>query len=110
MTEPADPLACIYVRVPGSLKRMVERRAREAGLSVNAYAIKCLEGSLMPAGHEVESTKPGEQVEPSTKLDGIKAWLLNQISYLESIKRSEFGDGTLAAYRRTLEELEFANG
>lgn len=46
-SKPAETRACVYVRVPASLKRMVERDARAAGLSVNAYTVRCLEASLL---------------------------------------------------------------
>lgn len=46
---------------------------------------------------------------PTAKRDGIAAWLKEQIDYLESIARTNFGDGALSAYRETLRELEGDN-
>lgn len=43
---------------------------------------------------------------PTAKRDGIAAWLKEQIAYLESIGRTEFGEGSLSAYKTTLQELE----
>lgn len=45
---------------------------------------------------------------PSVRLDGIEAWLSDQIEYLESIKRTPFGDGALSAFRNTQREIEYA--
>jgi hypothetical protein len=41
--EPAAPEATIYVRVPLSLKTLIEAKARGDSLSVNSYVIRCLE-------------------------------------------------------------------
>ena len=46
---------------------------------------------------------------PTARQDGISAWLRDQIEYLEDIERTPFGDGSLSAYKSTLEELECAN-
>lgn len=46
---------------------------------------------------------------PTVQRDGIEAWLLAEIQYLERIKRTDFGDGSLAAYKRTLKELQEAS-
>ncbi len=43
---------------------------------------------------------------PTAKRDGIAVWLREQIAYLESIGRTEFGDGCLSAYKSTLQEIE----
>lgn len=43
---------------------------------------------------------------PSAVRDGIAAWLKDQIEYLESIGRTEFGDGALSAYKETLREFQ----
>lgn len=43
---------------------------------------------------------------PTARLDGIAAWLRDEIEYLEAISRTPHGDGALAAYRGTLRELE----
>jgi hypothetical protein len=43
---------------------------------------------------------------PTVKQDGIVAWLKEQVAYLESIDRTEFGDGCLSAYKSTLREVE----
>lgn len=43
---------------------------------------------------------------PTAKRDGIGAWLRDEIAYLESIDRTEHGNGALAAYNATLKELE----
>lgn len=43
---------------------------------------------------------------PSAKRDGIATWLRDEIAYLEAIKRTDFGDGSLSAYRAALEEVE----
>jgi hypothetical protein len=42
---------------------------------------------------------------PTVKRDGIVAWLTDEIAYLESIERTEFGDGSLSAYKSTLEAV-----
>lgn len=39
---------------------------------------------------------------PTVARDGIVAWLTDEIVYLESIERTEFGDGSLSAYKSTL--------
>jgi hypothetical protein len=39
---------------------------------------------------------------PTVARDGIVAWLKDEIAYLESIARTEFGDGSLSAYKSTL--------
>ena len=39
----AEPSATIYVRVPTVLKQRVDQAAAEAKLSVNAWAMKCME-------------------------------------------------------------------
>jgi hypothetical protein len=46
---------------------------------------------------------------PTASRDGIAAWLRDQIEYLESIKRTEYGDGSLSAYKAVLRELESVN-
>ena len=38
--------ATIYVRVPSTLKSIVEDAAKAKGMSVNSYAIRCLEQAL----------------------------------------------------------------
>ena len=43
---------------------------------------------------------------PTAKRDGIAAWLRNEIEYLESIARTEFGNGSLASYKSALKEVE----
>lgn len=43
---------------------------------------------------------------PTAARDGIGAWLRDEIAWLESIARTEHGDGALAAYRAALHELE----
>ena len=40
------PGATIYLRLPPSLKNRIETRAKSDGLSVNAWAMRCLERSL----------------------------------------------------------------
>lgn len=42
---------------------------------------------------------------PTVARDGIVAWLNDEISYLESIARTEFGDGSLSAYKATLKAV-----
>ena len=44
--EPA-PGATIYVRVPTSLKDRIEAQATREHLSVNAWAIRCMESCLL---------------------------------------------------------------
>lgn len=46
---------------------------------------------------------------PTAKRDGIGAWLRDEIAYLESIDRTEHGNGALAAYKATLKELTRAD-
>jgi hypothetical protein len=41
--EESSPASTIYVRVPGSLKNQIETAAANAKLSVNAWAIRCME-------------------------------------------------------------------
>jgi hypothetical protein len=48
----AEPGATIYVRVPASLKRSVDKAAGEAGVSGNVWAMRCVERCL--AGMPVE--------------------------------------------------------
>jgi hypothetical protein len=43
---------------------------------------------------------------PTAMLDGIAAWLRDEIEYLEAIRRTEHGDGALSAYKATLKEVE----
>ena len=43
---------------------------------------------------------------PRARRDGIAAWLRDEIGWLESIDRTEHGDGAMAAYKATLRELE----
>jgi hypothetical protein len=43
---------------------------------------------------------------PTVKRDGVAAWLRNEIEYLESITRTQFGDGSLSSYRTVLKEIE----
>lgn len=43
---------------------------------------------------------------PTVKRDGITAWLRNEIEYLESISRTEYGDGSLSSYKTVLKEIE----
>jgi len=43
-----EPGATIYVRVPASLKRRVDEAARGANVSINAWALRCLETCLGP--------------------------------------------------------------
>ena len=47
---------------------------------------------------------------PTARRDGIAAWLRDQIEWLESIDLTEFGNGSLAAYKATLKELERVDG
>ena len=47
---------------------------------------------------------------PTARRDGIAAWLRDQIEWLESIGRTEFGNGSLAAYKAALKELERVDG
>ena len=60
----------------------------------------------------VEPTPPAEPFlsehkrRPTAKRDGIGAWLKDEIAYLESIQRTERGEGALSAYKATLKELE----
>ena len=44
--EDTDPEATIYLRVPLPLKRQIEEEANNAGQSVNAWAMRCLEQCL----------------------------------------------------------------
>jgi len=43
---------------------------------------------------------------PTAKQDGIKAWLQDQVDFLQTIRLTDFGNGALSAYRSTLEELD----
>jgi hypothetical protein len=43
---------------------------------------------------------------PSVQRDGIAVWLRDQIEFLESIKLTEFGEGSLATFRAVLREVE----
>ena len=47
--EEVNPESTIYVRVPTSLKDRIEAAAKAAGQSVNAWAIRCLEGGASSA-------------------------------------------------------------
>jgi hypothetical protein len=46
---------------------------------------------------------------PSVQRDGIAVWLRDQIEWLESIDLTRFGDGSLAAYKSVLREVERAS-
>ncbi len=46
----AEPGATIYLRLPASLKARVDKAAEKQELSINAYAMKCLERCLATAG------------------------------------------------------------
>jgi hypothetical protein len=41
-----EPGSTVYVRVPPSLKRAIDQAAGKAGVSVNAWAMQCLERCL----------------------------------------------------------------
>ena len=43
-----------------------------------------------------------------SKYDDVEVWLQWEINYLTSITRTPHGDGALAAYRATLEQIERA--
>lgn len=45
------PGATLYIRVPASLKAQIETAASEARLSVNAWAMRCLESGLAGRRH-----------------------------------------------------------
>lgn len=42
--EEGEPEATLYIRVPRSLKDICEARAKEAGLSLNSWVLRCVEG------------------------------------------------------------------
>jgi predicted HicB family RNase H-like nuclease len=44
--QEVEPGSTVYVRVPPSLKRAIDQAAGVAKLSVNAWAMKCLERCL----------------------------------------------------------------
>jgi hypothetical protein len=44
----AEPGATIYIRVPSALKRDVDAAAAKAGVSVNVWAMRCVERCLKP--------------------------------------------------------------
>jgi hypothetical protein len=44
--EGGEPATTLYLRVPPTLKARVEARAKEDGVSVNAFGIRCLERCL----------------------------------------------------------------
>lgn len=46
------PGATIYLRVPASLKSRIETRAKDEGLSVNAWAMRCMERCLATGAAE----------------------------------------------------------
>lgn len=43
---------------------------------------------------------------PTAKQDGIETWIQDEIDCLESIARSEHGDGALVAYKAVLREMK----
>lgn len=43
---------------------------------------------------------------PTARRDGVAVWLRNEIEYLESITRTDFGDGSLSSYKAVLREIE----
>ncbi len=46
---------------------------------------------------------------PGVKLDGIEAWLRDEIEYLESVvSLTEYGRGVLGAHKSTLEAISNA--
>ena len=53
----AVPGATLYVRVPALLKRRVEEAATAAGLSLNAYMLRCAEACLAGAAAEAETRR-----------------------------------------------------
>jgi hypothetical protein len=46
---------------------------------------------------------------PSVQRDGLAVWLRDQIEYLESVELTSYGDGSLAAYKTVLREVERAS-
>jgi hypothetical protein len=42
----AEPCATIYLRVPSSLKKRIDQAATTSSMSINAWALRCLERSL----------------------------------------------------------------
>jgi hypothetical protein len=48
----AEPGATIYLRLPASLKARVDKAAEKQALSINAYAMKCLERCLAQTAAE----------------------------------------------------------
>lgn len=46
---------------------------------------------------------------PTIQKDGLETWLTDQIEYLEGIRRTKFGDGSLASYKHVLREWKLAN-
>ncbi len=66
----------------------------------------------MPTPDQTTNYRPAEPFlaehkrRPTAKRDGIAAWLRDEIAYLESIDRTEYGNGALSAYKSTLKELE----
>ena len=66
----------------------------------------------MPSENKTTADRPVEPFlaehkrRPTAKRDGIAAWLRDEIAYLESINRTYYGDGSLAAYKATLKELD----
>jgi hypothetical protein len=44
--EPGDAAATVYIRMPPALKASIETKAKAAGVSVNVFALRCLEGCV----------------------------------------------------------------
>jgi predicted HicB family RNase H-like nuclease len=47
-SEEVEPGATIYVRLPASLKKRVDEAAKAEGVSVNVFAMRCLERCAAP--------------------------------------------------------------
>jgi hypothetical protein len=55
-----EPGATIYLRVPATLKHRVDKAASAAGMSSNAWVMRCIEGCLVKTAEQVGRTLPAD--------------------------------------------------
>jgi hypothetical protein len=53
----AEPGATIYLRVPATLKHRVDKAASAAGMSSNAWVMRCIEGCLAKTSDQMGGTQ-----------------------------------------------------
>jgi hypothetical protein len=93
----AEPGATIYVRVPSTLKRRVDEAARDAKLSGNAYALRCMEACLKSIEdypelmyiRTISSAVQGDL--PDWSIDKYQKALADIFEYAERLANDLFG-------------------